>query len=133
MAANAFDLAHYGRLLHEAAPVVIESEEQNDHTLAEIRALLAKDELSPEEDQLLKLLTLLVEDFEERHYALKRATPAEALRELLRSRALRPKDLWDLFGSKGVTSEVLRGKRAISKEKAKLLAERFNVPVDLFI
>jgi HTH-type transcriptional regulator/antitoxin HigA len=133
MAAKAFDLAHYGCLLHEAVPAVIETEEQNDRTLADIRELLEKEERSPEEEQLLKLLTLLVEDFEERHYSLKRATPAEALRELLRSRAMKPKDLWDLFGSKGIASEVLRGKRAISKEKAKMLAQLFNVPVDLFI
>jgi HTH-type transcriptional regulator/antitoxin HigA len=133
MAAKAFDLVNYGRLLGEAVPVVIESEEQNDRTLIEIRALQEKQELSPEEEELLKLLILLVEDFEKRHYSLKRATPAEALRELLRSRAMKASDLWEIFGSKGITSEVLRGKRAISKERAKMLAQFFNVPVDLFI
>jgi len=46
---------------------------------------------------------------------------------------MKPKDLWGVFGSKGITSEVLRGKRGISKEKAKVLAGMFHVPVELFI
>jgi len=44
-----------------------------------------------------------------------------------------PKDLWNVFGSKGIVSEVLRGKRGISKDKAKVLSKMFHVPVDLFI
>ncbi len=44
-----------------------------------------------------------------------------------------PKDLWSVFGSKGIVSEVLRGKRGISKDKAKVLSKMFHVPVDLFI
>jgi antitoxin component HigA of HigAB toxin-antitoxin module len=35
--------------------------------------------------------------------------------------------------SKGTTSEVLRGKRGISKAAAKALAARFNVSTDLFL
>jgi HTH-type transcriptional regulator/antitoxin HigA len=46
---------------------------------------------------------------------------------------MKPKDLWSVFGSKGITSEVLRGKRGISKEKAKILAATFHVPVELLL
>jgi HTH-type transcriptional regulator/antitoxin HigA len=51
----------------------------------------------------------------------------------MRARGMQPRDLWDVFGSKGVTSEVLRGKRGISKERAKILARVFGVSADLFI
>jgi HTH-type transcriptional regulator/antitoxin HigA len=41
--------------------------------------------------------------------------------------------VWPLFGSKGVASEVLNGKRSISKAQAKKLAAFFHVSADLFI
>ncbi len=81
----------------------------------------------------MRLLTLLIEDFEQRHYQLKAATPHEALRELMAARNIEAHDLWELFGSKGVASEVINGKRAISKSRAKALAELFHVSADLFI
>jgi HTH-type transcriptional regulator/antitoxin HigA len=36
-------------------------------------------------------------------------------------------------GSKSRVSEILSGKRSISREQAKRLADFFRVPVDLFI
>jgi len=43
------------------------------------------------------------------------------------------KDLLPVFGTRGRVSEVLSGKRSISKEQAKGLASLFKVAVDLFI
>lgn len=51
----------------------------------------------------------------------------------MESRGLTHKDVWVLFGSKGVASEVLNGKRAISKTHARALAGFFHVSADLFI
>ena len=48
-------------------------------------------------------------------------------------RALKPSDLWPGIGSKGRVSEILAGKRSISKDQAKKLAEFFHVRADLFI
>ena len=49
------------------------------------------------------------------------------------ARNLTQKDLWKLFGSKGIASKVFHGKRAISKTQAKQLAEFFHVSVAVFI
>ncbi|HSE37696.1 MAG TPA: hypothetical protein VLG74_10360 [Blastocatellia bacterium] len=49
------------------------------------------------------------------------------------ARNLQAKDLWGVFGSKSLTSEVLNGNRDISKSKAKALAEFFHVSAELFI
>jgi HTH-type transcriptional regulator / antitoxin HigA len=43
------------------------------------------------------------------------------------------KDLWKVFGSKGIASEVFHGKRAISRAQAKKLADLFHVGVELFV
>jgi HTH-type transcriptional regulator / antitoxin HigA len=51
----------------------------------------------------------------------------------MEARDLTQKDLWKVFGSKGIASEVLHGKRAISWTQTKKLADFFHVGVELFI
>jgi HTH-type transcriptional regulator/antitoxin HigA len=133
MAAKALDVAKYGELLREAYPTVPRTAVQNERLIEIVYRLDQKPSLSREEKELANLLTTLIEQFEERHYATSRATPDEVLRELMRARDMKPKDLYEVFGSRGTTSEVVRGKRVISKNAAKKLAEIFHVGVDLFI
>ena len=128
------DPTRYRRLLSQTMPVIIETEAENERMLKVVEKLMDKGEnLSPEEEKLLKLLTRLVEDFEERYYHPKDATPLEVLQHLMESRELKQTHLWEVFGSKGIASEVLNGKRAISKSHARALADYFHVPADLFI
>ncbi|PYT05517.1 MAG: transcriptional regulator [Acidobacteria bacterium] len=132
------DARKYSRLLAKAQPSAITSEEENDRMLAIIDQLMSKGEenLTPEESALFDLIVTLIEKFETEQYHLERssrATPLSILRELMAARDLKPSDLWEVFRSKGLTSEVLNGKRAISKSKAKALAEFFHVSAELFI
>jgi HTH-type transcriptional regulator/antitoxin HigA len=128
------DPARYKRLLSQAMPVVIESEEENERMLAVVEKLMDKGEdLSAEEEKLLKLLARLIEDFEHRYYHPREATPLEVLQHLMEARGLKQNHLWEVFGSKGIASEVLNGKRGISKTQARALAHYFHVPADLFI
>ena len=128
------DPARYRRLLSRTMPVVIETEEENVRLLTIVEKLMRKGEnLSAEEEKLLKLLARLIEDFEERYYRPAEARPLEVLQHLMEARGIKQSDLWDVFGSKGVASEVLNGKRGISKTQARALANYFHVPVDLFV
>jgi HTH-type transcriptional regulator/antitoxin HigA len=129
-----FDSKQYKRLLTEVMPVPIQTEEENERMLAAAGRLMEKGEdLSAEEEALLRLLATLIEEFETKFYRPEDATPLEVLRHLMEERGLKQSDLWELFGSKGVASEVLNGKRGISKTQAKKLAEYFHAPVSLFI
>ncbi|MGE4094655.1 MAG: type II toxin-antitoxin system HigA family antitoxin [Candidatus Binatia bacterium] len=134
-AASVFDEAKYVRLLKKTVPVKIQTEEEYERILAQVHFLMDKDEgaLSVEEIRLLDLLGVLVEQYEEEHYPIDEGSPLATLKFLMEEHRLKPKDIWSLFGSKGITSEVLNGKRAISKAQAKKLAERFGVTADLFI
>jgi len=115
-------------------PVVIESEQENERMLAVVEKLMDKGEnLSLEEEKLLKLFSRLIEDFEQRYYHPKDAEPLEVLQHLMEARNVRPTHLWQVFGSKGIASEVLNGKRGISKTQARALADYFHVSADLFI
>ena len=128
------DPARYRRLLSQAMPVVIETEEENERMLVIAEKLMKKGEnLSAEEEKLLKLLARLIEDFEQRYYRPSEAEPLEVLHHLMEARGVKQSQLWELFGSKGIASEVLNGKRGISKTHARALANYFHVPVDLFV
>ena len=102
--------------------------------LALVEQLMAKgDNLTPEEGELLRLLGKLIADFEVEFYHLEDAEPHEVLRELMDARGLKQADVGQVLGSKGRVSEVINGKRAISKAQAKALAEFFHVSAELFI
>jgi HTH-type transcriptional regulator/antitoxin HigA len=51
----------------------------------------------------------------------------------MEAKGVKQSQLWDVFGSKGIASEVLNGKRGISKTHARALANYFHVPAELFI
>jgi HTH-type transcriptional regulator/antitoxin HigA len=129
------DTKRYGRLLAKALPTVIKSEGENERMLAVIEELMGKGEgrLTPEEDALLELLVDLVHDFEEKQYPLPSSPPHEMVAFLLEQRELTAKDLWPVLKSKSRVSEMLSGKRSISKDQAKALAAFFHVGVELFI
>jgi len=129
------DLKLYGRLLAKAAPTVIRTEEENERLLGIVETLMKKgeDSLSPEEDALLELLVGLIHDFESKAYPIPKSAPHETLAFLLEQRGLKASDLWPVLGSKSRVSEILAGKRSISKEQAKKLAGFFHVGVAAFI
>ena len=128
------DRGHYGKLLARTLPAVIRTEAENRRLTAELRALDRRyDRLTPEEKELADLMTVLIESYEERHYALDASTPHSRLYSLMEEHGMRQRDLLPVFGSRGVASEVVNGKRAISKAQAKRLARLFHVPADLFL
>ncbi len=128
------DPQRYGKLVAKARPVIIKTEEENNRMLAIVEQLMEKGEsLTAEEGELLELLASLIADFEDKAYPIKEPSPLEMVQHLMDARGLTAKDLWDVLGSKGVTSEVLNGKRGLSKSHIKKLAIFFNVSPELFL
>lgn len=137
MTANV-DKTEYGRLLIRTLPFVISNDEELEQMTEEVNRLMSKgirndDNLSPEEDALLELLVVLIETYEDEHYPIPDVSPNDALKFFMENRGLKQIDLLPVFGSSGITSEVVNGKRSISKAQAKKLAEFFKVSVELFI
>jgi HTH-type transcriptional regulator/antitoxin HigA len=128
------DPKRYGRLLARNLPAVIRTEAENERLTEELADFDRRDEeLTPEEREYSELLAVLIEAFEDANYGLEGSTPASRLRSLMEEHSLRQRDLLDVFGSRGIASEVVSGKRAISKAQAKKLAVLFHVPADLFL
>lgn len=130
-----YDPQKYASLLVGYLPGVIDTEEENDKAVEFAGALMRKGaSRSPEETRLLDLLVTLIEDFEEKAYPMGESVkPADILRSLMDEHGLKQTDMVDIFGSQGVVSQVLNGKRSISKAQARRLSERFRLPLDIFI
>jgi len=125
--------AEYTELLRKFPPKVIRSEKENEVYTEILRGLDRRSKtLTPAEKELAELLTLLVEDFEEKSYPLPRAKPLEVLNFLIDQHNLKQKDLVDVFGTPSIVSEVLSGKRELNKDHIKRLSERFHVSPELF-
>ncbi|WP_041619384.1 helix-turn-helix domain-containing protein [Stanieria cyanosphaera] len=124
----------YGKLLSKYLPKVITNEAENERALSIAETLSNQSDLTPEEEQLLDLLVTLIEDFETKQYTFENnSTPLSRLHFLMEANNLRQSDLLDIFGSKGIASEVFNGKRQISKNHAVRLGARFNVDPALFL
>jgi len=123
----------YGKLLGRTLPHVIHTDDECERLTSELVRLDEREDLSPEEAELAKLLTVLIDEYEERRYPIRKASPQQTLQHLMEARKLAQKDLWKVFGSRGITSEVFHGKRSISKAHAKKLAAFFHVSAELFI
>lgn len=125
--------AAYRELLAKALPRPIRTDAEHDRLTALLLELDEREDRTPEEDALAEVLTLLIEDYEESHYPLPQVSPNESLKALMAERGLKHKDIWPVLGNKGAATEILAGRRSISKAQAKRLAEFLSVPVDLFI
>ena len=129
------DPKRYTRLANRIVVKAIETEEEYDHMVAAVEHLMGKGEgrLSPEESALLETMAILVQAYDDRHHPQPSVAPSEMLAYLMEMSGRTAKDLLPVFGTRGRVSEVLGGKRAISKVQAKKLAALFKVMVDLFI
>jgi HTH-type transcriptional regulator/antitoxin HigA len=132
--AKKIDPRQYAELLTKTLPRVITTEKEHTRMLGEIRRTMDKGEtLSREETLLLQLMALLVNHYEATRARLPRAEPHEILQELMQARGLRQRDLVSIFGSDGYVSDVVNGKRGISKKHAKSLGEFFSVSPAVFL
>ena len=122
----------YADLLSQTQPEVIGSEEQNDRYIRILEDLTSRESVTGAEEKLIALLTLLVEEYEERTYPVAESTPVEMIRHLMEANDLRQKDLVDVFGTASIVSDVLNGKRDLAKEHIRRLSARFHVSPAVF-
>ena len=126
----------YARLIAAALPIPPKTEADNERLTKLLLAFEEREEtegLTREEEAFTELLAIVISDFEEQHYQLPAVAPHEALKALMEDRGLRHKDVWPVVGNKGLTTEILNGRRKITLELAKRLAGHFRVPVEMFV
>ena len=128
-----FNEEAYRNLLVEIVPKIIESEEEYQKALTFVEQLTFKKNRTVEETKIYRLLVTLIEAYEIENYPIEDCEPYEILQHLMEVSGTRQADLIGILGSSGVVSEVVNGKRSISKAQAKALGDYFNLSANLFI
>ncbi|MDP2785660.1 MAG: helix-turn-helix domain-containing protein [Sulfurimicrobium sp.] len=112
----------------------VRTDEDYAQASATIDALL--DEVGDNENHpladVLDYLADQVKAYEDENFQIPEAEPKEVLRLLMEQHGLKQEDLDDC-APQGRISDILSGKRSISKEIAKRLAHRFHVRADVFL
>ncbi len=125
------DQEKYGKLLAKTLPKIIETDEEFDRMAALLEELtIPERELTPEEDALASLTEKLVVDHADRYYAIPEAKPHEMVKFLMEQRGLKQADLVPVLGSRAQVSDLVNGKRGISKAQVKKLADYFGVSAE---
>lgn len=110
----------------------IKNKEQYKAYLAVIDNLIDCEENS-EEEEMLELVSILVEDYESKHYPIESPDPIEAIKLKTEELGLKRKDLAQYFGSASRVSEVLSKKRPLSLEMARKLHKGLGISAETLL
>jgi HTH-type transcriptional regulator / antitoxin HigA len=129
-----FNPAAYIDLLAQTIPSVIETEAEYQRLLALTESLHFKKDRTLEEKKIYRLLVTLIEIYESQQYSIAASSPVEVLQHIMEHSGLKQSDLAEIMGaSSGVISDIVNGKRTISKNQAKALGHKFKISPSLFI
>lgn len=126
-------LANPAKMIEKGAPRVIHTEEELDQYAKALFRLTAKETPTASELQAIELLTMLVEQYEDRMHPIPSATPIEILRYLMERHSLKQKALVPELGSESNVSQILSGTRNLTLPHSHALAASFSVPASAFI
>jgi len=126
-------LANPAKMIEKGAPRVIHTEEELDQYAKALFRLTAKDDPTASEVQAIELLTMLVEQYEDRMHPIPSATPIDILRYLMDRHRLKQKDLVPELGSESNVSQILNGTRNLTLPHIHALAARFSIPASAFV
>lgn len=82
---------------------------------------------TPEGD-VLEVLTILVEAYENEHYPIAPPSPIEAIRFRMEQGGLRKVDLAPFLGGRNRVTEILNGRRNLTAKMIKQLYEGLGIP-----
>ena len=133
MGLRALDAEKYGELCAQVVPKVIENLKEFDRMAEKLEELTFKKNATREEKELARLLEKLVMAYDDEHYSFPDQPPHEMVNYLMEQRGLKQADLVPVLGSRAQVSDLVNGKRGISKAQVKKLATYFGVSAELFI
>ena len=129
--------SQYAQLVRAFPPRVIRTQKEYDATLAVIHKIAAKgeDALTRDESDYLDSLEILIERYDNEHYLMPddERTPLERLQHAMKESGMSTADLGRLLGNRGLASQILLGRRQLSKTHIRKLADHFHVSADYFL
>lgn len=110
----------------------IRTAEDYNLALKRIDKLIDCDENSIEEMEL-EVISLLVWDYEEKHFQIEKLAPIQAIKIRMDELDLKPKDLVSIIGDKSRVSEILSKKRKLTLRMIRDINRALNIPIETLI
>ncbi len=111
---------------------MIKTEDQYEAALKRIARLMDAVPGTARFDEL-ELWSLIVSDYEDRHYRMEHPDPIGAIRFRMNQMGLKQKDLVPYLGSRSKVSEVLSGRRPLSLAMIRKLHEGLGIPLQVLV
>ena len=126
-------LANPAEMIAHGAPRLIHNDQELAAYTEALFELTALDNPSRSQVEAIELLTLLIENYERRHYPIPAADAISVVRFLIEHQGLAQRDLVPQFGSESAVSMFLAGQRKLTLDQVRRLSSRFKVPADVFM
>ena len=110
----------------------IKNDRELNRALQRIEELWGTKTGTPKGDEL-EILMLLVEKYEDEHFAIPASDPVEAIKFLMEQNNLSRKDLEPYIGASGRVSEILNKKRNLTLPMIKKLHNGLKIPYESLI
>lgn len=113
---------------------VIKTDAELDAAMDRLETLaMANPEPTGKIAEEMELLSLVIADYEDKHYPIEKPTAVEAIQFIMEQRGLKVKDIASCFGSTARAYAVLSGSRNLSLNMIRRLHETFHIPADCLI
>jgi HTH-type transcriptional regulator / antitoxin HigA len=111
---------------------VIKTKAAYEAALSRAEKLMDAKPRTPQADEL-ELLSLLIEDYEEKVFPIEKPDPVEAIRFRMSQQGLTNQDLAQILGGRSRVSEVLSGRRNLSIKMIRSLVTRLRIPAEVLV
>ncbi|MGC9452304.1 MAG: helix-turn-helix domain-containing protein [Oceanipulchritudo sp.] len=113
-------------------PKILKTEKEYKAALKLVDGLMDAAPGTPGEEDL-ELWSLLVEEYESRHFPMDAPDPIEAIKFRMDQMGLRQRDLTRYIPAKSKVSEVLNRKRPLSLAMIRALHTQLGIPVEVLV
>ena len=111
---------------------LIKSEEDYRNALKRLETIFDAPIDSVEGDEA-EILSLLIENYENKHYLIEAPDPVEAIKIRMEEMNLKQKDLVGILGGKSAVSEILNKKKKLTLEMIRALEVKLHISASLLI
>lgn len=113
---------------------VIKTDDQYLEYLSKIESIIRKsDEATPDELELIKVLSVVIESYENNKYPIDPIDPIEAIKFRLHEKGMKQSDLVPYIGTSGRVSEILSRKRPLTVPMIRALSQALGISADVLI
>lgn len=110
----------------------IKTEKDYQAALSRLESIFDPPKGSEAADEL-EILSILIEKYEDEHFAIDAPDPVEAIKFRMEQMGYKQKDLEDIIGYKGRVSEILNKKRKLTLEMIRRLHNTLHIPTDVLL